>query len=223
MKLLVMTLPDGSKWGVPVDMIARNRANHYASEFGGDVERSLAEDTRPLFEADSYCIEDWAVNNMNWSDFNGFQVLVASANIGLDLQSCWLSEPKEVINFDSDVTRFVEAKLETLKGVRLDMQYHLAAINSKNKRLTDSMVFTDCPLSSQVHSIGHHAATNLMVVRFHTKDKAVVAEYHYHNVPPEVFAAGLVAPSIGKFLNDVIKPGYICVNNGLFSKEPRHG
>jgi hypothetical protein len=45
MKYLSMTMPDGSKWGVPVEMIARNRAAHYASEFDGDVERSLTEDS----------------------------------------------------------------------------------------------------------------------------------------------------------------------------------
>jgi hypothetical protein len=39
-RLMTITMPDGSKWGVPVDMIARDRAKHYAHEFGGDVERS---------------------------------------------------------------------------------------------------------------------------------------------------------------------------------------
>ncbi len=52
MKLIMtVTMPDGSKFGVPVAMIARNRAEHYAHEFGGDVERSLAEDTVPMFDA----------------------------------------------------------------------------------------------------------------------------------------------------------------------------
>lgn len=61
-------MPDGSKWGVPVEVIARNRAAYYAHEFDGDVERSLKEDTLPLFESDDYDVEDWASNNMNWSD-----------------------------------------------------------------------------------------------------------------------------------------------------------
>lgn len=50
-KLMTVEMPDGSKWGVPVEMIARSRAAYYANEFDGDVERSLAEDTLPLFES----------------------------------------------------------------------------------------------------------------------------------------------------------------------------
>jgi hypothetical protein len=96
MKYLSMTMPDGSKWGVPVEMIARNRATHYASEFDGDVERSLAEDTLPLFDADGYEIKDWAVNNMNWSDFAGHQKKLADAPEP-DWQDAWLSGDKEVV------------------------------------------------------------------------------------------------------------------------------
>lgn len=62
------TMPDGSLWDIPVIIIARNRAENYAHEFGGDVDRSLLEDTAPLFESDDFEIEDWAQNNMNWSD-----------------------------------------------------------------------------------------------------------------------------------------------------------
>ena len=92
-KYLTVTMPDGSVWGVPVEMIARDRAKHYASEFGGDVERSLAEDTLPMFEDDEYEIEDWAVNNMNWSDFDGHQVKIADPPEP-DFQEAWMSGPK---------------------------------------------------------------------------------------------------------------------------------
>ena len=74
---MTVRMEDGSLWGVPVAVIARNRAEHYAGEFGGDVERSLAEDTMPLFEQDDYEIQDWAVNQMNWTDFDGHQVCLA--------------------------------------------------------------------------------------------------------------------------------------------------
>lgn len=61
-------MPDGSTWGVPVSRVAQDRARHYANEFGGDVERSLNEDTLPLFEANPAAIEDWATGNMDWAD-----------------------------------------------------------------------------------------------------------------------------------------------------------
>ena len=92
-KLMTVEMPDGSKWGVPVEMIARSRATHYAHEFDGDVERSLAEDTTPLFESDDYEIQDWAVNNMNWEDFDGHQVKVESAPTP-DFQEAWMNGDK---------------------------------------------------------------------------------------------------------------------------------
>lgn len=94
-KYLSTTMPDGSKWGVPVDIIARSRATHYASEFGDDVERSLAEDTMPLFADNEYEIEDWAVNNMNWSDFDGHQIKLEDAP-PTDFQEAWMSGDKAI-------------------------------------------------------------------------------------------------------------------------------
>ena len=66
-KYLTFVTPDGAVWGVPVSRIAQNRARHYASDFGGDAERSLNEDTLPLFEADPAAIGDWATGNMDWA------------------------------------------------------------------------------------------------------------------------------------------------------------
>lgn len=103
-RFLSITMPDGSKWGVPVDMIAQSRATHYASEFDGDVARSLAEDTGPLFEADTYEIKDWAANQMNWSDFDGHQVKLADAPEP-DYQEAWMNGEREVVEFlDTDIT-----------------------------------------------------------------------------------------------------------------------
>lgn len=95
-KYLSITMPDGSKWGVPVDMIARSRAEHYASEFDGDVDKSLAEDTGPLFESDAYEIEDWAANNMNWSDFDGHQIKLENAPLQ-DFRDGWANGDKELV------------------------------------------------------------------------------------------------------------------------------
>ena len=91
-KYLTVEMPDGSIWGVPVEMIAKNRAAHYASEFGGDVERSLAEDTLPLFE-DDYEIQDWAVNNMHWSSFDGHHVKLRDA-LPPDFLRVWMNGEK---------------------------------------------------------------------------------------------------------------------------------
>lgn len=92
-RYMTVKMQDGSIWGVPVEMIARDRATHYASEFEGDVEKSLVEDTIPFFESSDYEIQDWAVNNMNWSDFDGHQVKLSEAEAP-DFQDGWMSGDK---------------------------------------------------------------------------------------------------------------------------------
>lgn len=98
MKMLMVDMPDGSKWGVPVDLIARNRAAHYAHEFDGDIERSLAEDTIPLFDDDEYEVEDWAANNMNWKDVEAHARKLQDAQT--DFQEGWVNGDKAVIEVE---------------------------------------------------------------------------------------------------------------------------
>ena len=93
----VISMPDGSKWSVPVEIIARNRAIEYADEFGGDIERSLAEDTIPLFKGDPYEIEDWAANNMNWIEVSNYAVMVSGPDAA-NFQDGWINGEKEVIS-----------------------------------------------------------------------------------------------------------------------------
>ena len=89
-KYLTFKASDGSVWGVPVEMIAMDRAKHYAKEFDGDVDRSLAEDTMPLFDGSDYEIIDWAANEMDFSDFDGHQVKLRDAP-QLNLEADWWS------------------------------------------------------------------------------------------------------------------------------------
>lgn len=99
MKVLRITMPDGSKWDVPVEVIARNRAAYYADrEFAGDVERSLREDTLPLFEDDPFEVEDWAANNMDWADVKDKATRFSPAVC--DFQEGWITGDKEVVEED---------------------------------------------------------------------------------------------------------------------------
>ena len=99
MKCLTVVQDDGSKWAVPVDVIARSRASHYAHEFGGDVERSLSEDTMPLFDSDDFEIEDWAVNNMNWSDVSHAAFKCEDAPPA-NFQHAWMDGEKGIEDID---------------------------------------------------------------------------------------------------------------------------
>jgi hypothetical protein len=89
--LYVVEMPDGSRWGVPVAVIAAHRAAEYASEFGGDVGRSLDEDTWPVFEADSYDVHDWASGNMNWADVADAAIRLPDQAAPVDYQEGWVN------------------------------------------------------------------------------------------------------------------------------------
>jgi endogenous inhibitor of DNA gyrase (YacG/DUF329 family) len=55
---------------------------------------SLAEDTLPLFRSDDFEIEDWAANNMNWSDVQ-YAARCVSAGDDVDFGE-WVNGDKEV-------------------------------------------------------------------------------------------------------------------------------
>jgi len=92
-KHLLITMPDESVWAVPVDIIALSRATSYASEFAGDVQTSLVQDTLPLFNSNLFEIEDWAANNMNWSDVSAHARLIREGET--DYQEGWVNDEKE--------------------------------------------------------------------------------------------------------------------------------
>ena len=96
MKVIEVTMLDGSVWTVPVHVVARNRAEHFAHEFCGSVTMSLAEDTEPLFESDSYEIEDWARNNMDWSDV--VRLAVRKRDAKVDFQEGWVNGEMRIVD-----------------------------------------------------------------------------------------------------------------------------
>lgn len=90
-KSLIVTMPNGVDYAVPVEFIARNRAEHYANEYSGDISASLKEDTIPLFESDEFEIRDWASNNLNWSDVKGHAVMLVKKTSEHDFQEGWIN------------------------------------------------------------------------------------------------------------------------------------
>lgn len=96
---LEIEMPDKTVWGVPVMIIARDRAKNYADEFGGDVEKSLSEDTVPLFEGDEFEIIDWAKNNMNWVDVKEHATKLRDTEpmTANEFQEGWVNGPKELV------------------------------------------------------------------------------------------------------------------------------
>jgi len=90
-------MPDGSRWDIPVLHIALDRAKYYADEYGGEVGRSLNEDTLLLFRDESYEIKEWAANNMDWSDVKDVAERVPDSLVEIDWEEGWLNGPKEIV------------------------------------------------------------------------------------------------------------------------------
>ena len=99
-KFLKVTMPDGSKWKVPVRIIAEHRAKYYFErDIFKSLSESLKEDTLPLFEEDECVIEDWASNNMDWSDVEKYATRVKDKGLSAeDLQEGWINGMKEIIS-----------------------------------------------------------------------------------------------------------------------------
>lgn len=95
-KQLVTTMPDGSRWAVPVSVIARHRAEAYAQHFEGDIEKSLQEDTGPLFDQEDFEIKDWGSNNMRWKDVENFATCIQPPDC--DYEEGWANGEYELIN-----------------------------------------------------------------------------------------------------------------------------
>jgi len=99
-KFLKVTMPDGSKWKIPVRIIAEHRARYYfekKKEFK-NLEESLKEDTLPLFEEDEYEIEDWSSNKMDWTDVEKYAIKIKDNQMSSeDFQEGWVNGEKEIV------------------------------------------------------------------------------------------------------------------------------
>lgn len=91
-KNLVVSMPDGFDYAVPVEVIARHRAEYYAhKDYNGDITKSLVEDTLPLFQADHDEIREWASNSMNWNDVKDKAKQLMKRVEKFDYQNAWVN------------------------------------------------------------------------------------------------------------------------------------
>lgn len=92
-------MPNGSKWDVPAKLIAEARARYYAKvdtgkESGKDFEKVFNEEVENALD-DTYLIEDWASNNMDWEDVKDSAINFSEMEV--DFQEGWVNGKKEVV------------------------------------------------------------------------------------------------------------------------------
>ena len=93
MRVLRVQMSDGSKWDVPVKVIAEHYANHYATP--GTPQH--LEDLTSIERDDSMLI-GWSRDRMNWADVKEHATLVPPETIAEDeLQYGWTNGKREVV------------------------------------------------------------------------------------------------------------------------------
>jgi len=104
---LRVTMPDGSKWDVPASIIAEERAVYFANNDVGHclITSPKYKDWLSVYEQeywytmnDFLYLEDWATNNMNWSDVRSKAVKVEKPR-PIDYQEGWLNGSKKVVEY----------------------------------------------------------------------------------------------------------------------------
>jgi hypothetical protein len=98
-KVIRVTMPDGARYDVPVDVVADHIAEEFAAEKGpkGTNEYDLEfESIKAATLQDNDALLDWAANNMNWSDVADVAIQVESPP-EIDYQEGWVNGEKEVV------------------------------------------------------------------------------------------------------------------------------
>ena len=103
-KYLRIEMPDGSKWDVPANIIADNRAKYYADKESTSknpydkIYKEEFEITMEKGDDNYYELKDWASNNMDWKYVSDKAIKVGTPNEkDVDYQEGWMNGEKEVV------------------------------------------------------------------------------------------------------------------------------
>lgn len=91
---MVVDMPDGSRWRVPVQAIVDSRDFHYLHQREDTVGHIRSG------ELDSDNIADWACGDMNWYDVEDYAVQVPTDPATTDFQEGWVNGKK---SFEGDI------------------------------------------------------------------------------------------------------------------------
>lgn len=96
---LHVTMPDGSVWAVPADLVADSRARFYVDTRG---DRQPGETWSEAYDrfygptlADDADLLEWAANDMNWSDVEHAARVVTPPAV--DYQQGWVNGDTRVV------------------------------------------------------------------------------------------------------------------------------
>lgn len=97
-KQIHVTMPDGSVWAVPAELVAEPRARYYAkvdASRGADFDEAYAHE---MEHADADDLIDWAHNNMDWEDVQANAKLVVTPDSHVDYQEGWVNGEMRLVD-----------------------------------------------------------------------------------------------------------------------------
>ena len=102
-KVIRIKMPDGD-YDVPLEFVARHRANYYAnldaSRGEGTYEENFKNEVEYVMN-DDYEGIDWLENNMDWSDVSGVAVKLSSPPKA-DIEEAFCNAEKTILLSDVD-------------------------------------------------------------------------------------------------------------------------
>lgn len=94
-KVIRVEMGDGSKWDVPAEIVANDRAAHFTTYQSGIEKGNSFKQEKEFALQDNEALLDWAENNINWKDIGPHAKRVKTGTI--DYQEGWVNGHKEVI------------------------------------------------------------------------------------------------------------------------------
>ncbi|ATI15725.1 hypothetical protein [Bordetella phage vB_BbrM_PHB04] len=157
---------DGSMFEVPTIIVAQDRANYYHQRDKEEFPTldDALKDTAELFAADTYEIEDWAKNNMNWDELAPHARLVGYEPAERDWMDCELSfhDQRTGIEPFKEGESLLDVPLE-LAMSRVFAQRHVCSVtafNGPNGAAVGAMAFIQGTPDVVQHFLGGLTALN---------------------------------------------------------------
>lgn len=90
MKYFAADMPDGKRYGIPVEVIAKDCAQYYARYHGEDYQENF-DTMMNWFDTGNFEFADWAINSMNWDDVKDIAVVLSEDDEPCDYEEGWLN------------------------------------------------------------------------------------------------------------------------------------
>ncbi len=90
-KYYTVKMNNGDVYGIPAEIIAKNRADYYAKTDPDTTWQEEFDAMMEWFDTNDFEFADWAKNNMNWSDVAEVAVLLRRDVAAFDFEECWIN------------------------------------------------------------------------------------------------------------------------------------